>query len=234
MFLVVIGVLTLLFLMQFTSRVTIAVGQLSIQRALDQKGYIDTINHYFDKHPVERLRFSLSADQLLEFVVARHPEVRQIRQSTVWGIGQTQFTVDLRQPVAGWELGGRQYYVDDQGVAFDKNYFDTPSVKIVDNSGLALEQGTAVTSTRFLGFIGKIVALAKEKGRVVTRAVLPVGTAREVDIYLADTNPFIKFSIDRGAGEQVEDMDRSLSYLTSKSISASYVDVRVEGRAFYQ
>lgn len=226
--------LTGLILGQFTARQSVVVTQSELQKTLDTSSYIDTLNEYFANHPVERLRFSLSGGQLTEFFVDHHPEVASISQVTVWGTGETQFAVTLRRPIAGWEIGGKQYYVDEDGVAFEKNYFEVPSVQIVDDSGVTLEQGTAVTSTRFLSLIGKIVALSSDRGYTVTSATLPLGTTREVDVRLKGVTPYIKFSIDRGVGEQIEDMDRSLTHLGSKGLRPSYVDVRVEGRAYYQ
>lgn len=223
-----------LFLGQFTSRATIVVTHADLQRTLDTTAYTETLDEYYANHPVERLRFSLSRGQLTEFFVSRHPEVASINQTTIWGTGETQFTLSLRRPIAGWEIAGNQYYVDEQGVAFETNYFEAPTVRIIDNSGVALEEGTAITSSRFLSLIGKLVSLAGERGYTVTTATLPLGTTRQVDIKLKGVKPYVKFSIDRGVGEQVEDMDRSLDHLKSKGVSASYIDVRVEGRAFYQ
>lgn len=226
--------LIFILLAQFTSRAAITVSQGSLSHDIDRNAYTATINNYFEMHPVERLRFSLSHDQLSQYVINKHPEISTISQSTIWGIGETSFSISLRRPVAGWKIGDKQYYVDENGVAFEKNYFDNPSVQVVDNGNVTYEQGKTVTSTRFLSFVGKIVSMSKDRGYIVTQASLPLGTTREVDIRLAGIRTYIKFSIDRGAGEQVEDMDRSLTYLRSKGLSPSYLDVRVESRAFYQ
>jgi hypothetical protein len=44
----------------------------------------------------------------------------------------------------------------------------------------------------------------------------------------------VKLLIDRGAGEQVEDMDHALVYLKSHGLAPGYIDVRVSGKAFYK
>lgn len=225
-------VLILLFLLQFTTRINIVVSQ-TVKQQIDPASYVDTLNQYYANHPVERLRFVLTSKQLNEFVTSRHPEIESIEQTTEWAIGDTTFSITLRKPVAGWEIGSNQYYVDASGVAFEENYFEVPSVQIIDQSGVALEQGTAVTSTRFLGFIGKLVSLAGDRGYDVTEVTLPLETTRQVNVRLQSIRPYIKFSIDRGVGEQVEDMDRALDYLRTRNIQPQYVDVRVEARAFY-
>jgi len=90
-----------------------------------------------------------------------------------------------------------------------------------------------VASARLLSFVGRVVALAGESSYQVTEAILPSGTTRQLEIRLKDVGPLVKLSIDRGAGEQVEDMVRVLRYMSSRGVGATYVDVRVSGRAVY-
>src|SRR5690606_37394158 len=127
-----------------------------------------------------------------------------------------------------------QYYVDSDGVVFEKNYYDRPTVQIVDESGVSPEQGSAVVGARLLGFLGRAVAEAQGRGYTITNAVVPQNTTREVDVHFKGIKTFVKFSIDRGAGEQSEDADRALRYLQSRRVNAKYIDVRVEGRAAYR
>jgi len=55
-----------------------------------------------------------------------------------------------------------------------------------------------------------------------------------VIVRVKDLSYEVRVSIDRGAGEQAEDLDRVVRYLAGKSVVPGYVDLRVEGRAFYQ
>jgi hypothetical protein len=140
----------------------------------------------------------------------------------------------MRKPVAGWKIDNKQYFVDAKGVAFERNYYGNPTVQIVDDSGAVLQQGTTVASNRFLGFVGRIVALSKDRGYIVSQAILPAGTTRQLEVKIQDVGPLVKLSIDRPAGEQVEDMGRALVFLAGRGQSPAYVDVRVSGKAFYQ
>jgi cytoskeletal protein RodZ len=223
----------LLLLSQFTAQVTIGVGS-AITKPLDSAAYAKTINEYLDHHPVERLRFALSSKGLNDFVTEADPEVASVTQNNGWSLGSTKFTITLRQPVAGWQINTKQFYVDQQGTAFQTNYFADPSVQIIDQSGASLQQGSTVTSARFLSFVGKLVAQAKSRGYTITQAKLPSGTTREVVVNVQDIKYEFRASIDRGAGEQAEDLDRVVKYLASHNITPGYVDLRVAGRAFYQ
>lgn len=235
-FLVVLTITTLLFilLMQFTAVVTVTVSDSIISKKIDSSIYVKAINDYFAINPISRLRFALNQTSLKNYLVATVPEVSDVSDISFAGIGKTNIGLTMRRPVAGWTINTKQYYVDANGVAFERNYYNNPSVEIVDDSGVALQQGAAVASNRFLGFVGRVVALSKQRGYDVIQAIIPVGTTRQLEIVIRNIKEHVKLSIDRPAGEQVEDMDRSIKYLTSHSEAPSYIDVRVSGEAFYK
>jgi hypothetical protein len=235
-FLGVIASATLLFalLMQFTASVTISVSDTSISKKIDSQLYEKTINEYLGIHPLSRLRFMFDEAHLRNYLITVVPEVVDVAEISMGSIGETNVALTMRRPVAGWTINSRQYFVDSHGVAYERNYYENPSVQIVDNSGVALEQGTTVASNRFLGFVGRIVALSKERGYIVTQAIIPSGTTRQLEVVLQDVVPHVRLSIDRPAGEQVEDMARALVYLSSRNSTPSYIDVRVSGKAFYR
>jgi hypothetical protein len=235
-FAVVFGavILLLLLLWQLIAQVSIQTSTRQLTQRFDAAPYEQSIEEYLAINPAQRLRFVLDEAALTAYVATEHPEVEALQLSGTPGVAESTVAITFRTPVAGWQINGRQYYVDSSGVVFQKNYYQAPSVQIVDESGITPEQGVAVAGTRLLGFLGRVVALAGDRGYTVNRAVLPVGTTREVDLYVQGTPTRLKFSIDRGAGEQVEDADRTLQFLTSRTITPEYIDVRVTGRAAYR
>ena len=102
-----------------------------------------------------------------------------------------------------------------------------PSVEIVSEGG-----GEA--SVRVREFVAKLEEGFLEEGLVVERVVLPAGMMREVDVYLVGRGEYFKMSIDRGVGVGVEDAARVMGYLDEHGLSVSYVDLRVEGKAYYK
>ena len=223
-------------LFQFTGRVIVAGSSEAVTQPIKAAGYEKAINEYLAIHPVERLRFMLDEGALSNFVSASLPEVAHVKLTSTDNIVESNFTHTFRKPIAGWQINGKQFYVDENGIVFQSNYYATPTVQIVDQSGISPEQGSTVASARLLSFVGRVVALSKASGEGsynVIKAILPSGTTRQLEIQLQDVQPLVKLSIDRGAGEQVEDMIRSLNYLKSQNKSATYVDVRVSGRAVY-
>lgn len=220
---------------QFTARVAVSVADATVASKIEVTTYQQAIQDYFGTNPFERFRFALDKTRLLNHLNVEHPEVGSIDKVDAGGaIGEASFQLTMRQPVAGWMVAGTQYYVDSSGMAFEKNYYTAPVLAISDESGIGVEQGVPIASNRFLSFVGKVVAVAKTYKYTVTKATIPASTTRQLDIKLKGVRPTIRLSLDRGVGEQVEDMARSIDYLRQKGRTASYIDVRVAGKAFYR
>lgn len=230
---VAIATLVLYLLFQFTARATVVVSDAAFSSKVDKTIYEKAINDYLGKNPVERLRFALNKTNLNSYLTEKLPEVDDLSRVEFGAIGESTYALTMRRPVAGWMINNKQYFVDSKGMAFDRNYYANPGVEIIDQSGIGVQQGLAVASNRFLSFVGRVVALSKTNGFIVQQAIIPADTTRQLEIRLKDVAPLVKLSIDRPVGEQVEDMSRSLNYLSSHGLAPGYIDVRVSGKAFY-
>lgn len=216
---------------QFTAGVAVKTHDSSQQ--LDSS-YQEAIQTYLAARPAERLRFLTDTNRLSDYLRRKIPEVASVSVEGAAGFGKSTFVLTMRTPIASWSIGSRQHYVDAKGVSFTRNYFAPPPVQIIDNSGVQVETGQTVASNRFLGFVGRTVGLAKSQGYTITQVIIPAHTTREIELRLAGLNYPIKFSVDRGAGEQVEDMARAVKWLTGHNQAPKYLDVRVSGKAFYR
>lgn len=74
----------------------------------------------------------------------------------------------------------------------------------------------------------------KVLGYTVTKVILPATTSRELYVDLAGETMYFKVSMDRGAAVTVEDAVRMMKYLREKDLHPEYVDVRIEGKAYYK
>ena len=74
----------------------------------------------------------------------------------------------------------------------------------------------------------------RDMGQEIDHVVLPFQKAREVVVFLKGREEYYKLSLDRGTAVQSEDMARMLNYLDEAQLKVSYVDLRVEGRAYYK
>lgn len=236
-FFIVLLSLAILWLLisNITSKVTINISSsINSSKNVDKSIYEKAIQDYLDANPIGRLRFLLDQDALGSFLVNKLPEVGGINQGGRNSLGVTIFYTTMRVPVAGWMINNKQYFVDSSGVSFNVNYFENPSVQIVDQSGISLQSGDVIASQRFLSFVGLAVAQSKENGYTVTQAIMPPNTTRELELKIKEGDYLVKLSIDRPVGEQVEDMAAALKYFVSKNQKPEYIDVRVSGKAFYK
>ncbi len=224
-----------LLISNFTASVSVDFTNTGISTSINKQTYEKAIQDYLDDNPISRLNFFLSQSSLSNYVSVKLPEVSAVSQGNMTGIGATDFAVTLRTPVASWQIGDKQYYVDSSGIPFDTSYFNLPLVEIIDNSGVSYKIGTtAIASNRFLSFVGQVVSSAKVSGYVVTQASLPPDTTRELEIRLQGVSYYVTMSIDRPAGEQVQDMVNAMGYFATNKQTPKYIDVRVSGKAFYE
>jgi hypothetical protein len=198
-----------------------------------QSEYKKVIEEYLDTHPIERLRFAVNTPQLLRIMQETHPEVDTLSVRSD-GLGKAAFIVTAKKPVAMWVVGSTTLFVDTDGITFKDNYYATPQVQVVDNSGASVPQGQAVASSRLLSFVGQVVAKAQARNFSIAEIEIPAGAIRKVAIRMKDVPPKIYMTIDRGAGEQVDDMVDTLNYMKNHSITADYIDVRTPSKAFYK
>jgi len=103
-----------------------------------------------------------------------------------------------------------------------------PTVPIIDENA-----GNNVSS-RVKDFVVDLESDVASSSLRVDRVILPANKAREIRIYLSGRTEFYKMSIDRGSAVQAEDMERMVKYLDDNGISPEYVDLRVEGKAYYK
>lgn len=219
-------------LYEFTAGVSISPINSGI--VVPPERYQHAITSYMQSHPLERLRFALNEAQLNVYLKQHVPEVLDVHVSGASGFATSHFDISFRQPIASWLIGSEQYYVDKNGESFRVNYFDQPTVKIVDNSGVPQTTGSTVASSRFLQFVGRVVDVARASNMTVEEAIIPAGSTRQIQVKIKDHGYPIKLSLDRPVGEQVEDMLHAVTYLDGKGMSPEYVDVRVSSRAYYK
>lgn len=236
-----IGALVVVSLLhQLTAEMRVAVvGQVRPLTESQQMRIVEPINAYLSTRPLERFRLLLNHDKLLAYLQAqgiRDIELIDSVEHDDWG--RSVVTVKVREPVARWSIAGQEHFVDRLGNVFAVNYFDTPTVTIRDDSGISARsevEAQAVTSSRFLAFVGRTVGLVNSYGVDVDSVVIPPNTTRQLELVVSgDPAVAIKMTIDRPAGEQAEDAARAYRHLAEQGSSPRYIDVRVSGMAYYR
>lgn len=104
----------------------------------------------------------------------------------------------------------------------------TPTVPIVDeNAGQNVSQ-------RAKTFVARLEADAKDFNLEIDHVVLPFQMAREILVYFKGRTEYYKMTLERGSTVQIEDASRMMVYLDGKEKKVEYVDLRVEGKAYYK
>ena len=124
-------------------------------------------------------------------------------------------------------LGARQLLGQPQDLAEVAETYEIQA-EIVD------EDNTGRISERVREYIGQLEQDLADLGYKVTRVTLPTGTSRELYVDLEGVEWFFKVTTDRDAAMTAEDMERMARYLRERDLKPAYVDVRVEGKAFYK
>lgn len=103
-----------------------------------------------------------------------------------------------------------------------------PTVSIID------EDSSNFITERTKQYVGLFEKDANESGLKIIKAIIPAGKAREVDLYFEGREEFYKCNLDRGTAETLEDIIRMIGFLKKQNLKVGYVDVRIEGRAYYK
>ncbi len=106
---------------------------------------------------------------------------------------------------------------------------------VTDQSGLRVKLGSQALSSDDTSFIKTVIAQLSAKRIAVSSMLLPSATS-ELDVRIADHPYAIKFNLESGeARQQVGTFLATQAKLDSQHVvPAQYIDVRVEGRAYYQ
>ena len=110
----------------------------------------------------------------------------------------------------------------------------TETVKYIPTGRSRAVAGSQYITARPTHSVGWFEQDASESGLTIIKAIIPAGKAREVDLYFEGREEFYKCNLDRGTAETLEDIVRMIEYLKKQGLKVGYVDVRIEGRAYYK
>jgi cell division septal protein FtsQ len=139
----------------------------------------------------------------------------------------------LKQPSLGWSSDGQRYLLDSNGSVIGS--FPAGSVLPVvnDGSNLPVTVGQAVVPTQFVAFVSALVPALASDGYTVTSLDVK-DTTLDLDV---STNKSYKliFDTSRSVPSEIHDLKAVQGVLTSSGKTpASYIDLRISGRAYWE
>ena len=107
--------------------------------------------------------------------------------------------------------------------------------EVTDLSGVQVSLGKLSLSSSDVFFIQEVVGQLNVKGYKIAKMTLPSDSA-ELDVYLVGQSYYIKFNLENNdPRQQAGTFLATIAYLKARGITPTqYIDVRVNGRAYYQ
>ena len=220
-----------IFLFQFISKVSV-VSNESKSQSLSK--YEKSVEEYLNINPSERILSNLNKNALLESLQKDYPEVLSISDIKFNGLTSYKIYLDFRKPVASWLVDDKEFFVDSEGVSFNVNNFEKPSLNIIDDSGAIVSNGKNVASSSFFSFIGKLVSAANKQGLEVSKIRIPPLSLRQVEVSVKGVSYFARMSTADSAEGQIINFKKAIEYFITHKISPNYIDLRIEGKGYYK
>ena len=220
-----------IFLFQFISKVSIVSNDSKSQNL---SKYEKSVEEYLNINPSERILSNLNKNALLESLQKDYPEVLSISDIKFNGLTSYKIYLDFRKPVASWLVDGKEFFVDSEGVSFNVNNFEKPSLNIIDDSGAIVSNGKNVASSSFFSFIGKLVSAVNKQGLEVSKIRIPLLSLRQVEVSVKGVSYFARMSTADSAEGQIINFKKAIEYFGAHKISPNYIDLRIEGKGYYK
>ena len=220
-----------IFLFQFISKVSVVSNESKSQNL---SKYEKSVEEYLNINPSERILSNLNKNALLESLQKDYPEVLSISDIKFNGLTSYKIYLNFRKPVASWLVDGKEFFVDSEGVSFNVNNFEKPSLNIIDDSGAIVSNGKNVASSSFFSFIGKLVSAANKQGLEVSKIRIPPLSLRQVEVSVKGVSYFARMSTADSAEGQIINFKKAIGYFITHKISPNYIDLRIEGRGYYK
>lgn len=186
-----------------------------------------------------RNKITVNTSTLSRQLLKEFPELRSVSVTVPLLAHRPVVYVEPAQPVLVLVAANGAFIVDNAGKALlrNDNPHDFSRLKLPilnDQSGLRINVNRQALPAGDIRFIQIIVAQLAAKQFTVSDMTLPAGTS-ELDVKLAGQPYMVKFNLQSDkAKEQAGTFLAAMAELRRQNITPRYVDVRVDGRAYYQ
>jgi len=214
---------------------TFAVKRITIQGSKDYASSLVTaaVNAQLHKHWWWHNLMLIDTAALQKDVLAAQPQLSDVAISRHWPSG-LNLKVTEREPNLEWQTDGQTYLLSQDGVivaAAGQSSLRLPVV--VDSANLPVKLGDRVAPEQFVQFCLDMVKLLPKQGLQVTGMQVPT-TTNEVYV-TTNKGYYIKFDTTRDPNGEVGDLVRVLNLLKAQNKQPSqYIDLRIDGAAYYQ
>lgn len=187
-----------------------------------------------------RNKITINTERINQQLAAQFPELASVSITLPFVSHRPIVYLQAAQPAVILHTSGGSYVLDTTGKALLGGAVPPAVSKLglptlTDQSGLAIVVNHEALRSSDVRFIQTVMAELKGHGLTPSSLILPA-TSSELDVHLLGQPYFIKFNLQSdSARQQVGTFLAVEAQLKSQnSLPSTYVDVRVDGRAYYK
>ncbi len=189
---------------------------------------------------LNKSKLFINTDELASQASEKFPELGQVTVVLPLAGRRPVYKVHPAQPALMLNAPGGPYVVSKQGrvLAYSSDTDSSLTSKLpvlVDDSGLRVDRGQIVLTSQTIEFVEQVTGQLKAAGVDVELLKLPQSDAGDLHVKIAGKPYFVKFDI-RGEGRYQSGAFLAVADQLDREgkVPAEYIDVRVQGKAFYK
>lgn len=184
-------------------------------------------------------KITVDSSGLSKYMLSKYPLLTSVNLSVGFFSGKPTVYIQIDRPALVLIENKDSYAVDIYGRVMYRltpGELNTSSIpNVTDQSGLKATQGHLVLPSDNVSFIEMVFGQLQAKGYNISSLTLPAGSG-ELDARVAGQPYYVKFNLENNdPRQQAGTYLATIAQLKSQNITpAKYIDVRVDGRAYYQ
>jgi cell division septal protein FtsQ len=205
----------------------------------DKHLYETAAQNAVSKSFLSRNKLTINARRIASDLEAQFPELAHVTVSVPFAGNRVKVYIEPSTPQLLLSSNNELYVVDTAGRALILAK-QVPRVEqlalpvVTDQSALPVTLGKPTLPSSTVSFVTEVVNQLKAKKIDVTSLVLPQGTS-ELDVKVAGAPYFVKFNLRGDARAEAGTYLAVKGQLErDKKVPATYIDVRVDDRAYYR
>src|SRR3990167_2314661 len=202
----------------------------------DKKIYQDYLDGQLRKF-FNRNKLTFNAAGLSSDLTKQFPELSQVAITLSFFADNPKVNLTVAKPVLLLSAQTGSYVVNEKGVVVDLEAGFAGSQKLInvsDESGLEISRGKTILNPQAINFINDLNSFLTRHSVPVKSFSLPA-KAQELYLYTTDTGYYVKFNLGGNLAAQASQLLAVRNQFTGDGTQPSqYLDVRVQGKAFYR
>lgn len=208
------------------------VTSITVEPGVRQADVSAALRQAMSGHPGQGNLLTLDAGRLSQSLLELDPSLSQAAITRHWPHG-LNVTVAEKVASIGWQSVGQTYILDKDGVIIGPATTSGHLLVVQDDSNLPVGVGKQVAASSFVSFCQQLSEQIPNTGLQLTKLEIHDTT---FDLYATTNKGYqLIFDTQRVAGEEIADLQSTLRALGQQhKTPASYIDLRVAGRAYYK